>query len=554
MDFLRIRQLCVALAVTFASECLWLFIGACTGFAGVFAPFLPRLFVRLARRALGIKTAPLWPVAYQLPLQLLFAVPLASTTSGMTYGCSLICGHSFRLRLFLSVLSNVVVFSGLACWSFLRFSYPRQSSAKLNTASKAQESAVASNESPRDIAGEGKATVIRSVHRLKVDGRDVQLRVFVPTAPAEGEAPAVVMVCGLLWLGEGLLGQIGITFNDSFGYAFARAGASCVQIHTPARHIGHTKLVDIQMLVMLVLGFALFLVPGLRYVLLAADVLMLATSTADLWMLVFVVILPGILDILLAFFSVPLILLGPLGLAIALPHFLSGLLVLPLLHIAARGIQYKLLGELPGPERRDYLKEVDAATAWAVENQKLLRNDGRLVLCGYSSGGHVAALHGLKKCTSQLPAGGRGSFEAVVLISGIYDLRTSSWLGLKRYLAPIFNLMYSEILGLTNDDARAVTSPVAVAQDAKQPRLDGRCHWHILCAKKELMGLQPVEDILFQAGPFHAALEAKGAVVKRYVCGYNHWLLVFNVEDFVTPFVKSLSKRDAAVVSHVNGK
>ena len=37
-------------------------------------------------------------------------------------------------------------------------------------------------------------------------------------------------------------GTIGLIFNDKFGYEFAQNGVPCVQIHTPSRHIAHTRL------------------------------------------------------------------------------------------------------------------------------------------------------------------------------------------------------------------------------------------------------------------------------------------------------------------------
>ena len=39
------------------------------------------------------------------------------------------------------------------------------------------------------------------------------------------------------------------------------------------------------------------------------------------------------------------------------------------------------------------------------------------------------------------------------------------------------------------------------------------------------MGLPYLEEILFDSSGLVSGLEAKGAVVKRAECGYNHWLL-----------------------------
>ncbi|CAE7034394.1 unnamed protein product [Symbiodinium microadriaticum] len=138
--------------------------------------------------------------------------------------------------------------------------------------------------------------------------------------------------------------------------------------------------------------------------------------------------------------------------------------------------------------------KVEAAVSWAEENTKALKSDGRLVLCGYSSGGHVAALYGLENCAAA--KNGPGRFEAVVLVSGIYDLRTN-WADARRFLAPVMNLIYKDILGADTEAKRAAASPAAVVQSSQQKALDGDCTWWILNARKELLGLPLLEDILF---------------------------------------------------------
>ena len=148
------------------------------------------------------------------------------------------------------------------------------------------------------------------------------------------------MVCGLLWLGSGLLGLIGVTFNDAFGRALARQGAACVQLHTPQRHLKGTRLMELALLACL----PLCLLPGLRFGLLAADLAMLLSSRKDLY-LAALLLLPGLLDALLATsLAVPMLLLGPLGWFLCVAHMSAGLLVIPLLHFAFRLGQYWRLG------------------------------------------------------------------------------------------------------------------------------------------------------------------------------------------------------------------
>lgn len=115
----------------------------------------------------------------------------------------------------------------------------------------------------------------------------------------------------------------------------------------------------------------------------------------------------------------------------------------------------------------------------ASENRKLLGSDGRLVLCGYSSGGHVAALYGAEHSED---------FEAVVLVSGIYDLRTDGWQGLKSWLCKPLELVYADILGLETKEERALASPVAVLGSKEQKGLESSCVWWLLNAKKEITG------------------------------------------------------------------
>jgi len=323
------------------------------------------------------------------------------------------------------------------------------------------------------------------------------VRVFIPPSAGKPSKPAVVMVCGLLWLGEGLLGRIGLTFNDGFGYAFAASGAPCVQIHTPCRHIAHTRMMDFAVLLLWPLSL---LHPVLRAVLFLADALLLAASPVDLLALLFLV---------------------PLA---SWPRI--GGLALPACHLLLRAVQ-GLRGALPGPKHRDHQREIAAAVAWAQGNQKLLNSDGRLVLCGYSSGGHCASMYAL---SSKAPR-----FEAVVLISGIYGLRTDTWSGFRRLLAPVFNMLYADCLGVHTPEERESSSPEVLAKS----ELNGQ-DWYVLTAQMELMGLQPFEDILFQPKTLCNSLTAKGAKVHRVTCGLNHWLLVLKIGDFVRPFCEKL--------------
>lgn len=336
----------------------------------------------------------------------------------------------------------------------------------------------------------------RSFRYLDVDGQQVQLRVFLPAKAASPPKPAVVMVCGLLWLGTGTLGRIGLAFNDVFGRAFAAAGTPCVQIHTPSRHLAYTRIMDLAVSLLWPLGYFGIL----RAPLIIGDVAMLTTSVLD---------------------CTPLLLL-PLASSL-------GAWALPLFHLLVRAVQW-LRGAIPGPPPRDHQKEIAATVAWTQANKELLESSGRLVLCGYSSGGHCASLYGGSPEAPQ--------FDAVVLISGIYGLRTHAWAGARRLLAPVFDMLFADILGLQTPEERDRNSPdVMVKRDLKGQ------DWYVLSAQMELMGLQPFEDILFQTKPLCDAVTAKGATVHRMTCGLNHWLLLLNFAGFVKPFCDSLPKQ-----------
>lgn len=332
----------------------------------------------------------------------------------------------------------------------------------------------------------------RSFHPIIVDGHDVQLRVFLPSGEGcPSKKPAVIMVCGLLWLGQGVLGRIGLNFNDEFGRAFARSGLPCVQIHTPCRHLANTRLPEM----LLIPLWALSLVPFLNTAMLLGTVLMLAVTLVDFGLIALV----------------PL--LHPLG------HF-----AVPVCHGIVRLAQW-LQGTLTESVYRNHQKEIAAAVEWVTKNQVLLGSDDRLILCGYSSGANCAALYGLSDAAPR--------FEAVVLISGLYNVRTHTWTGCRRFLAPVFNLIFGDILNLRSDEDRDAASPDFMVRK----NLEGQ-DWYILTAKMELMGLQPFEDILFQAAPMCAALTAKAGRVHSVSCGLNHWLLVFSAEGFINPFCK----------------
>lgn len=338
---------------------------------------------------------------------------------------------------------------------------------------------------------------------IKVNGEDVQLRVFLPAGIPSESRPAVLMVCGLLWFGGGLLGHIGLVFNDSFGYAFAKAGLPCVQVHTPSRHLARTRFSEVILVLLWALSSGL---PCLRTLVILGHVLFLAINLEDL---------------------VPLLLLLLWG---KVSDF--SIWLLPCVHLLTRAIQW-LRGTIPGPPRRDHQAEIAATVMWMREKSKFLASNGDLVLCGYSSGGHCASLFGV---STEAP-----NFEAVVLISGIYGLQTDRWSGFRCLLAPLFNTIFEDILGLTTPEAREQHSPEAVVKRDLQGQ-----SWYVLSAKKELMGMQPFEDILFSTQGLCQALTAKGAEVKRIDCGLNHWLLAMSFGDFVGPFCKDLIDRAAS--------
>mmetsp|Transcript_96122 Transcript_96122/g.276828 ORF Transcript_96122/g.276828 Transcript_96122/m.276828 type:complete len:300 (-) Transcript_96122:126-1025(-) len=290
-------------------------------------------------------------------------------------------------------------------------------------------------------------------------------------------------------------------FNDGFGYAFARRGTPCVQIHTPRRHIARTRMMEI--LVALVWPLGLF--PCLRLALAVLEALMLSMSLVEF---------------------LPLLLwpwVSPLG-----------VFALPAMHLLIRLAQWAS-GALAA-DHRSHQKEIAAAVSWAQRNQGLLGSDGRLVLCGYSSGGHCAALYGITP--------GAPRFEAVVLISGIYGLRTHAWTGARKLLlAPLCDMLYRDLLGASSDADRDRLSPAFLCERMALPgkaTLPAQT-WYVLSAKRELMGLQPFEDILFHSQELCDALSGKGARVHNVTCGLNHWLLVLNIDEFVRPFCESLS-------------
>merc|ERR1712216_574641 len=164
--------------------------------------------------------------------------------------------------------------------------------------------------------------------------------------------------------------------------------------------------------------------------------------------------------------------------------------------------------------------------AWMAHHKELLGSDGRLVLCGYSSGGHCASLHALSKDAPK--------YEAVVLISGLFSLRTDTWTGGKLLLKPVFNLLFGDAYGATDDALRKAASPTC----AVPRQLKG--DWYVLTAKMELMRAPVIEDILFgSTDAFCDALQAAGAKVHRVTCGLNHWLLIFGIDAFVGPFSRS---------------
>jgi len=341
----------------------------------------------------------------------------------------------------------------------------------------------------------------KKLHWIKVNNNEVMLRVFRPpeTEGKKKKIPAVVMVCGLLWFGDGLLGNIGLKFNDGFGYALAKCGVPCVQIHTPARHIAFTRLMDFMAVLLFPLSVTL---PILRTVLVLADIFTMATDFFDL---------------------IPLCILS-----VYFPEW--GAWALPVAHLATRNLQW-VRGTVPGPPRRNYFTEIAAAVEWTQSKQEFLGSDGRLVLCGYSSGGHCASLYAA--CWDKVP-----KFEAVVLISGIYNVHTDAWTGwIRNLLKPVFNVVYGDILGCRTPDTRQQASTDQMLRN----KVEGQ-DWYVLTARTELMGLQPFQDILFNADRLCEALKSKGAKVHRIQCGLNHWTLVFSFQKFADTFCKTLIK------------
>lgn len=458
--------LAYATAWIFISEWFWLMMGAFVGAAGVLAPSFAGVALRISYRIFGKSSDHVWPYTTRdAPRLLLVAVPAGAFISGGLNLYLITLGYSWLGRVFCNLSCSALVFvsaTGSTVWRFQ-----------------------ASRGTPS----------VRSLHSLDVDGRNLELRVFVPEDACEIKRPAVVMVCGLLWLGEGLLGAIGRAFNDQFGYCFASCGVPCVQIATPNRHIAHTRFPEILAAVL----WPLTLVPGLRFMLLTADALIFAITPAD-----------AIAGLLVAW---------------SLPGLLGGPGTMLALHIAMRVLQF-FLGRLPWPAHRSVLSEVAAAVTWAENHQEILRSDGRLVLCGYSSGAHCAALYGLSE--------GAPDFSNVVLVSGVYNLRTEAWSGSQRALTPLWHLVLKDALGVVSATERHMLAPTSPTQK----QLKGE--WYVLSARSELMGLHPFEDMLFDAGPLCDILETQGATVKRVVCGLNHWLLLFSIEDFIRPFCKAL--------------
>ncbi|CAE8581903.1 unnamed protein product, partial [Polarella glacialis] len=298
-----------ARAVSCLVPVLWLSLGALVGAAASLTPVVLRACLRL----LGWSQEPLLPAAKSVGRRLLFEVPFGAFVSLLCHLCSLRSGHGFWEKVLFGAAGNLLVFNILASYSFWCLKMPSQKQVQ---------------EEVKDASIKQAFQTKQTFHTITVDGRDVQLRVFVPdpvakypgldndnvsnaaklTGKTPGSKPAVVMVCGLLWLGEGLLGLIGVTFNDAFGRAFARHGVPCVQIHTPQRHLKHTTLMDIHLLLLL----PMCLVPGLRFLVLAADVAMLMTSRADVWLFVVFVLLPGLIDVAAScLLAVPMLILGP---------------------------------------------------------------------------------------------------------------------------------------------------------------------------------------------------------------------------------------------------
>ncbi|CAK0871247.1 unnamed protein product, partial [Prorocentrum cordatum] len=171
--------------------------------------------------------------------------------------------------------------------------------------------------------------------------------------------------------------------------------------------------------------------------------------------------------------------------------------------------------------------------------------------CGPGSGQRLR-----RRGPARLPARGRGGrglgrgeqagrkggprFDAVVLISGLYDLRTETLKGPARVVAPALNFVYRGILGLAGERERHEASPAALVRSGQQGRLDAGCPWWVLSARRELLGLWPLEDAVFGCSDFVDGLAAKGADVRRAECGYNHWLLVFSFDAFARSFCGSL--------------
>eukprot|EP00929_Paragymnodinium_shiwhaense_P069685 TRINITY_DN35149_c0_g1_i1.p1 TRINITY_DN35149_c0_g1~~TRINITY_DN35149_c0_g1_i1.p1 ORF type:complete len:378 (-),score=71.72 TRINITY_DN35149_c0_g1_i1:449-1486(-) len=337
-----------------------------------------------------------------------------------------------------------------------------------------------------------RGTCRREIHNIKVNGQDVQLRVFIPTNYTGEKKPAVIMVCGLMWFGHGFLGAIGNFFNDFYGYAWARHGAPCVQIHTPSRHLAHTRFLDLMLCCIWPMGAH----PIMSYALMFMDILHLGVKWLDFALLLAIPVVAKL-----------------------------GVLALPVLHVILRVGQY-LQGTLPAPKLRSPQDDIAAAVVWAKENQHSLGSSDGRVLCGYSSGGHGAALYAHSDAGQQ--------FEKVVLISGVYNLETDAFAGLRRFCAPGLNVLFNDVLGVSTKEERSQMSA-----DISRRKYNGQ-PWYILTAKMELMGIQPWQDIFFNPERLCSGLKDNGAEVHRVQCGLNHWTLIMSIEQFIEPFCKGL--------------
>jgi len=363
------------------------------------------------------------------------------------------------------------------------------------------------------------------------DGRSLEMRSYVPRAPAgsstvpEPARPTVVLNGGMMWIGLGFLGWISWSFNREFGFAFARNDMSCVVLLSPGRHIMHTWIAEF-VLVCLLMPFICFsAIPQL------------------IWMFILILVLGSV--------WMDSILFLPLA---GLLHLLdAGLLSVPTIWALIR-VSQKLRGQLECAPA-DPLVDMQAAVAWTQAQKELLGSDGRLVVAGYSSGGHVAAHYLLSKCPKPI-------FEVSVLISALLALRLEDEADGEGKQSGVLR----RLTQLPRDFVRLFFKQCMTQGQGFQPGWRGLCPIATACAgnarwpakrclvtnaENELCGF-PGEKLLFgSTGAFCDALtKHRGVAEMQYkACGRNHWHMIMCLDKVLRPLRESLDAASAANTS-----